>query len=145
MERAGQSEKGSITALYPVLVEGDHVTESVADETRSILDGQIILSRRFAGMNHYPAVEILASVSCAFTQITDELHRKVAAKLRTILSKYQEAELLVHRGEHKCGADKQTDEAIDLIEAVNSFLRQGLHEHDNFKAMVDKLAQSVGM
>ncbi|MDR2436366.1 MAG: type III secretion system ATPase SctN [Puniceicoccales bacterium] len=145
MERAGQSEKGSITALYTVLVEGDDMTEPVADETRSILDGHIILSRKLAGMNHYPAVDILASVSRVFNQITDERHRKVAAKLRTILSKYQEVELLVRIGEYKRGADKQTDEAIDRIEAVNSFLRQGLCEHDNFKATVDKLAQAVGM
>jgi type III secretion protein N (ATPase) len=145
MERAGQSERGSITALYTVLVEGDDMTEPIADETRSILDGHIILSRKLAGMNHYPAVDILASVSRVFNQVTDERHRKVAAKLRTILSKYQEVELLVRIGEYKRGADKQTDEAIDRIDAVNTFLRQGLHEYDNFKTTIDKLAQAVGM
>jgi type III secretion protein N (ATPase) len=145
MERAGQSEKGSITALYTVLVEGDDMTEPVADETRSILDGHIVLSRKLGGMNHYPAIDILASVSRVFNQITDERHKKVASKLRTILSKYQEVELLVRIGEYKRGADKQTDEAIDRIDAVNAFLRQGLHEHDDFKATIDKLAQAVGM
>ncbi|MDR2776680.1 MAG: type III secretion system ATPase SctN [Puniceicoccales bacterium] len=145
MERAGQSEKGSITALYTVLVEGDDMTEPIADETRSILDGHIILSRKLAGMNHYPAVDILLSVSRVFNQITDERHRKVAAKLRTILSKYQEVELLVRIGEYKRGADKVTDEAIDKIEAVNNFLRQGLHDRDDFKTTIDKMAQVVGL
>jgi type III secretion protein N (ATPase) len=145
MERAGQSERGSITALYTVLVEGDDMTEPIADETRSILDGHIILSRKLAGMNHYPAVDILLSVSRVFNQVTDERHRKVASKLRTILSKYQEVELLVRIGEYKRGADKVTDEAIDRIEAVNNFLKQGLHEKDNFKTTIDKMAQVVGL
>jgi type III secretion protein N (ATPase) len=145
MERAGQSEKGSITALYTVLVEGDDMTEPIADETRSIIDGHIILSRKLAGMNHYPAIDILLSVSRVFNQITDERHRKIASKLRTILSKYQEVELLVRIGEYKRGADKVTDEAIDRIEAVNNFLRQGLHERDDFKTTVDKMAQVVGL
>ncbi|MDR1457771.1 MAG: type III secretion system ATPase SctN [Puniceicoccales bacterium] len=145
MERAGQSEKGSITALYTVLVEGDDMTEPIADETRSILDGHIILSRKLAGMNHYPAIDVLLSVSRVFNQVTDERHRKVASKLRTILSKYQEVELLVRIGEYKRGADKITDEAIDKIEAVNNFLRQGLHDRDDFKATIDKMAQVVGL
>ncbi|MDR2629261.1 MAG: type III secretion system ATPase SctN [Puniceicoccales bacterium] len=145
MERAGQSEKGSITALYTVLVEGDDMTEPIADETRSILDGHIILSRKLAGMNHYPAIDVLLSVSRVFNQITDERHRKVASKLRTILSKYQEVELLVRIGEYKRGADKITDEAIDKIEAVNNFLRQGLHDRDDFKTTIDKMAQVVGL
>ncbi|MDR1401612.1 MAG: type III secretion system ATPase SctN [Puniceicoccales bacterium] len=145
MERAGQSEKGSITALYTVLVEGDDMTEPIADETRSIIDGHIILSRKLAGMNHYPAIDILSSVSRVFNQVTDERHRKIAAKLRTIMSKYQEVELLIRIGEYKRGADKITDEAIDRIEAVNAFLRQGLSECDDFKKTVDKMAKAVGL
>jgi type III secretion protein N (ATPase) len=85
MEHARQSERGSITALYPSLVEADHRMESIADGTRSILDGHRILYRRLAGMNHYPALDLLASMSRLFTRIPDELHRKVAEKLRTIL------------------------------------------------------------
>ena len=145
MERAGQSEKGSITALYTILVEGDDMTEPIADETRSILDGHIVLSRKLAGMNHYPAIDILASVSRVFNQITDERHRKAASKLRTILSKYQEVELLVRIGEYKRGADLQTDEAIDKIDIVNNFLKQGLREYDDFATTVDKLAKTVGL
>lgn len=145
MERAGQSEKGSITALYTVLVEGDDMTEPVADETRSITDGHIVLSRKLAAMNHYPAIDILASVSRVFNQVTEDRHKKIAAKLRTILSKYQEVELLVRIGEYKRGADKVTDEAIDRIEAVNNFLRQGLAEKDDFKTTIDKMAAAVGL
>ena len=145
MERAGQAEKGSITALYTVLVEGDDMTEPIADETRSILDGHIVLSRKLAAANHYPAIDILASVSRVFNQITDERHRKVAGKLRTILAKYQEVELLVRIGEYKRGADKVTDEAIDRIDAVNNFLRQGLHDHDDFETTINKMAQAVGL
>lgn len=145
MERAGQSEKGSITALYTVLVEGDDMTEPVADETRSILDGHIVLSRKLAGMNHYPAIDILASVSRVFNAITSERHRKVASKLRTILSKYQEVELLVRIGEYKRGSDKVTDEAIDRIDAVNNFLKQGLHDVDDFETTINKMAQAVGL
>ena len=145
MERAGQSEKGSITALYTVLVEGDDMTEPVADETRSITDGHIVLSRKLAAMNHYPAIDILASVSRVFNQVTEDRHKKIAAKLRTILSKYQEVELLVRIGEYKRGADKVTDEAIDRIEAVNNFLKQGLSEKDDFKTTIDKMAAAVGL
>ena len=141
MERAGQSEKG----LYTVLVEGDDMTEPVADETRSITDGHIVLSRKLAAMNHYPAIDILASVSRVFNQVTEDRHKKIAAKLRTILSKYQEVELLVRIGEYKRGADKVTDEAIDRIEAVNNFLRQGLAEKDDFKTTIDKMAAAVGL
>ena len=121
------------------------MTEPIADETRSILDGHIILSRKLAAANHYPAVDILASVSRVFNAITDERHRKVAAKLRTILSKYQEVELLVRIGEYKRGADKVTDEAIDRIDAVNNFLRQGLHDYDDYETTVNKMAQAVGL
>lgn len=145
MERAGQSEKGSITALYTILVEGDDMTEPIADETRSILDGHIVLSRKLAGMNHYPAIDILSSVSRVFNQITDERHRKAASKLRTILSKYQEVELLVRIGEYKRGADLQTDEAIDKIDVVNNFLKQGLRDYDDFPTTIDKLAKTVGL
>ena len=128
-----------------VLVEGDDMTEPVADETRSITDGHIVLSRKLAAMNHYPAIDILASVSRVFNQVTEDRHKKIAAKLRTILSKYQEVELLVRIGEYKRGADKVTDEAIDRIEAVNNFLKQGLSEKDDFKTTIDKMAAAVGL
>ena len=123
MERAGNSDKGSITALYTVLVEGDDMTEPIADETRSILDGHIILSRKLAQQNHYPAIDVLQSVSRCQSAIIDRDHKAAAAKLREILAKYAEVELLLRIGEYQKGADPSTDEAIAKIDAVNGMLR----------------------
>ena len=143
MERAGNSSKGSITALYTVLVEGDDMTEPIADETRSILDGHIILSRKLAQMNHYPAIDVLQSISrCQNAIITPE-HRKAAAHLRTILAKYQEVELLLKIGEYQKGSDAETDEAIAKIDAVNNFLKQGLRETNTYEETIQKLQTAV--
>ena len=145
MERAGQSAKGSITALYTVLVEGDDMTEPIADETRSILDGHIILSRKLGAANHYPAIDVLSSISRCMTAIVDDSHKMAAGKLRTILSKYNEVELLVRIGEYKRGSDPETDEAIDRISAVNGFLKQGLSEKNTYEETIQKLKEVVGM
>jgi type III secretion protein N (ATPase) len=145
MERAGQSSKGSITALYTVLVEGDDMTEPIADESRSILDGHIVLSRKLGSANHYPAIDVLASVSRVMTAIVSPEHRKAAGKLRTMLAKYQEVELLLRIGEYKRGNDQETDEAIDRIDEINAFLRQGLQEKDTFEETIKKMSQAVGM
>lgn len=141
MERAGQSDRGSITALYTVLVEGDDMTEPVADETRSILDGHIILSRKLAAATHYPAVDVLASVSRVMGQITTPEHRKAASRLRELLSRYQEVELLVRIGEYKKGSDPLTDEALSKIEKINGFLKQGLHDKSSFEQTLQAMAQ----
>jgi type III secretion protein N (ATPase) len=143
MERAGNSAKGSITALYTVLVEGDDMTEPIADETRSILDGHIILSRKLAQMNHYPAIDILQSISRCQNAIILAEHKKDAAHLREILAKYAEVELLLKIGEYQKGADRQTDEAIAKIDRVNGFLCQGLHEKLTFSETIAKLAEAV--
>ncbi len=139
MERAGQSEKGSITALYTVLVEGDDMTEPVADETRSILDGHIILSRKLAAANHYPAVDVLASISRVMGAIVTDEHKKAAARLRELLAKYQEIELLLRIGEYKKGSDPEADEALEKIDAINSYLRQGINEFSTFDEAVSEL------
>ena len=133
MERAGQSDKGSITALYTVLVEGDDMTEPVADETRSILDGHIILSRKLAAANHYPAIDVLLSVSRVMNAIVGSEHKKAAARFRKLLAKYQEIELLLQIGEYKAGADAEADEAIEKIDRLNRFLKQGLEEKTNLE------------
>ena len=143
MERAGNSDKGSITALYTVLVEGDDMTEPIADETRSILDGHIILSRKLAQQNHYPAIDVLQSVSRCQSAIIEKDHKAAAAKLREILAKYAEVELLLKIGEYQKGADPSTDEAIAKIDAVNGFLRQGLQERPSFEETIAKLKQVV--
>ena len=143
MERAGNSAKGSITALYTVLVEGDDMTEPIADETRSILDGHIILSRKLAQVNHYPAIDVLASISRCQTAIVPKEHKEAAAKLREILAKYQEVELLLKIGEYQKGADRATDEAIAKIDKVNAFLCQGLKERPGYEETIRKLMEAV--
>ncbi|MBL9191247.1 MAG: type III secretion system ATPase SctN [Opitutaceae bacterium] len=143
MERAGCSDKGSITALYTVLVEGDDMTEPVADETRSILDGHIVLSRKLGSANHYPAIDILASVSRLMTAIATPDHQRLAGRVRQLMAKYQEVELLVRIGEYKPGSDAVTDEAIRKIEAINGFLKQGLREKSSFSETLQAMQQLV--
>ena len=143
MERAGNNDKGSITALYTVLVEGDDMTEPVADETRSILDGHIILSRKLAAKGHYPAVDVSLSVSRVMNSIVSKEHKAAAKKLRQILAKYAAVELLVQTGEYKRGADKEADEAIDRIDAVYAFLKQGLGEKSTFEETLAGMIRAV--
>ena len=143
MERPGTSDKGSITALYTVLVEGDDMTEPVADETRSILDGHIILSRELAAANHYPAIDVLQSVSRVMSAIVDSEHKKAASKFRSLLAKYKEVELLVKLGEYSKGSDPEADEALSKIEKMNAFLRQGIDEKYSFKETIAKLKEIV--
>ena len=143
MERAGNSEKGSITALYTVLVEGDDMTAPIADETRSILDGHIVLSRKLASANHYPAIDVLASVSRVMNAIVDKEHKNAAQKLRKILAKYAEVELLVQIGEYKQGSDAEADEALAKVKAVNDFLKQGMDEKNTFAETLDALKRVV--
>ena len=143
MERAGNSDKGSITALYTVLVEGDDMTEPIADETRSILDGHIILSRKLASRNHYPAIDVLASVSRVMNAIVSKEHKKAAQRLRQILAKFAEVELLVQIGEYKKGADKEADDALAHIDKVNAFLKQGLGEKSTFEQTLEGLFEAV--
>jgi len=144
MERAGMSDKGSITALYTVLVEGDDMTEPVADETRSILDGHIILSRALASANHYPAIDVLGSVSRVFNAITDKEHQQTAARLRELLAKYKEVELLLKIGEYQSGNDAVADEAIEKIDRLNGFLKQGLYEKSTFEETLAAMKEVVG-
>ncbi|ERT12573.1 type III secretion system ATPase SctN [Photorhabdus temperata] len=141
MERAGQSDKGSITALYTVLVEGDDMTEPVADETRSILDGHIILSRKLAAANHYPAIDVLRSASRVMNQIITPEHQAQAGLLRHWLAKYEEVELLLQIGEYKKGQDPVADKAIAHIEAIRSWLRQGTHETSDLPQTLALLQQ----
>jgi len=132
MERAGNSDRGSITALYTVLVEGDDMTEPIADETRSILDGHIVLSRKLAAANHYPAIDVQASVSRVMNSIISKEHKAAAQKVRKVLAKYSELEILVQIGEYEKGSDKDADDALARIDSVNRFLRQGMDETSTF-------------
>ena len=145
MERAGMSHTGSITALYTVLVEGDDMTEPVADETRSILDGHIILSRKLASANHYPAIDVLASASRVMNAITTKEHQAAVGKMRELMAKYEEIELLVKVGEYKQGADAVADEALIKIEAIRTFLQQRTDELNDFDDTLTKLHQVIGI
>lgn len=139
LERAGNSDRGSITALYTVLVEGDDMTEPVADETRSILDGHIILSRQMAEAGHYPAIDVTASVSRVMTAITDKEHQRLNQRMRELLAKRKEIDLLVKVGEYKPGADALADEAIAKHDRINEFLRQGHGETDSIPNVLERL------
>jgi type III secretion protein N (ATPase) len=135
--------KGSITALYTVLVEGDDMTEPIADETRSILDGHIILSRKLASANHYPAIDILSSVSRVMNMVASTEHKQIAGKVRELMAKYYEIELLVKIGEYKRGSDSLADEAIDKIEKIREFLKQKTDEFHEFEETIHQMKQLV--
>lgn len=139
LERTGNSDKGSITAFYTVLVEGDDMTEPIADETRSILDGHIVLSRKLAAENHYPAIDINESVSRVMTSVAEKNHISAAGKLREVLATYQSQKDLILIGAYKKGSDQKTDYAISKIEAVNKFLKQGTHEFMTSEEAVHRL------
>lgn len=128
LERTGNSDKGSITAFYTILVAGDDMNEPVADEVRSILDGHIILSSDLAKQFHYPAIEVLSSASRVMPSIVPKEHLQLVGKLREVLANYRKNELLIKIGEYKKGADKAGDFAIDNIDKVNKFLKQGTEE-----------------
>lgn len=139
MERVGTNEVGSITALYTILVEGDDMNEPVADESRSILDGHIILSRKLGAAYHYPAIDILASKSRVMQAVTNPEHRELAKKVNTWLATYADVELLVKVGEYKKGTDPDADLAIAKNKPINAFLQQATNEFDSFPTMLDKL------
>lgn len=128
LERTGNSDKGSITAFYTVLVEGDDMTEPIADETRSILDGHIVLSRSLASQNHYPAIDINESVSRVMTTVAENDHQLAAGRLREVLATYDAQKDLIYIGAYKKGSDAKTDYAISKIDGVNAFLRQEMNE-----------------
>ncbi|AGU53191.1 ATPase, FliI/YscN family [Variovorax paradoxus B4] len=124
LERAGQGRTGSITAVYSVLTEGDEENDPIAEEVRSILDGHIVLSRKVAAANRYPAIDVLASISRVMPLVASQDHRAAAARFRSLLAKYQEMELLVQIGEYKAGGDALADEAIRMRPAMLDFLSQ---------------------
>lgn len=128
LERSGNSDKGSITAFYTILVAGDDMNEPVADEVRSILDGHIILSSELARQYHYPAIDVLSSASRVITAIVTKEQLQLIGKLKEVLANYKKNELLIKIGEYKKGTDKSVDFAIDHYEKVLRFLRQGVDE-----------------
>lgn len=133
LERAGTSARGSITGIYTVLVDGDDMNEPIADAVRSILDGHIVLSRAIAAQNHFPAIDILASVSRVMTDVVTKEHREAAQHMRALMAVYKEAEDLIHIGAYVKGSSKRIDEAIQKIDAINDFLCQGVFDVTSFE------------
>lgn len=124
LERAGSSDRGSITGLYTVLVDGDDFNEPITDTARGILDGHIILSRKLAHKSHYPAIDVLQSISRVMSSIISDEHKEYANKLKMVLATYNEAEDLINIGAYKKGSNKDIDYAISKINKVNDFLKQ---------------------
>lgn len=144
LERAGSNEKGTITGLYTVLVEGDDFNEPISDTARSILDGHIMLSRDLAHKNHYPAVDVLQSVSRVMNDVVTPEHKAAAGKIRTLLAAYRKNEDLINIGAYVKGSDAVTDRAIALMDSINFFLRQAVNEpmkYENTISALLKLAE----
>jgi flagellum-specific ATP synthase len=141
LERSGMSDKGSITAFYTVLVDGDDFNEPIADAVRGILDGHIVLSRALAHKNHYPAIDILNSVSRLMPSIAENEHKETASFARDLLATYKEAEDLINIGAYVKGSNKKIDMAVNYYDKIIKFLRQGINEHTNFSNAVGFLKQ----
>ncbi len=139
MERTGCGDRGTITALYTILVEGDDMNEPIADTSRSILDGHIVLSRDLAARNHYPAVDILASVSRLATEVIDAEHRAAAEWLRRTLAVYRDAEDLINIGAYRHGSNADIDHAIAHMRSIEDYLRQGVEERCTWRDAVESL------
>lgn len=143
LERAGMNERGSMTAFYTVLVEGDDMTEPVADEVRSILDGHIVLSRKLGAENHFPAVDVLASASRVMGKVVQREHAMAAGRIRELMAKHAEIELLLNIGEYQPGNDPVADEAVRKIGDVRRFLKQDADEKDSFDGTVSRMMNLV--
>jgi flagellum-specific ATP synthase len=140
LERAGTVEKkGSITGVYTVLVEGDDMNEPIADAVRSTVDGHIVLSRSLAQKGHYPAIDVLASLSRVMVDIVDHEHLDSAKKLIKVLATYREAEDLINIGAYVDGSDSRIDYAKKMIGRINAFLQQNINEKVTFKEGVERL------
>ncbi len=139
LERAGCSDKGSITGLYTVLVDGDDFNEPITDTARSILDGHIMLNRKLAHKNHYPAIDVLQSISRCMSQIAAREHKQLAGKLKNVMATYNEAEDLINIGAYKSGSNPEIDYAISKIQDVNKFLLQDVNDKFTFEETVEML------
>ena len=141
LERSGNSDRGSITGLYTVLVEGDDMNEPVADTVRGILDGHIVLSRRLANANHYPPIDVLASVSRVMPDIADQDHLQISGYIKNMMAVYNEAEDLINIGAYQQGANPEIDDAIRLHLPIRDFLRQHMSEGYSFEEVVSLMGR----
>lgn len=139
MERAGMSDKGSITAFYTVLVDGDDFNEPIADAVRGILDGHIVLSRDLAAKNHYPAIDILSSISRLMSEVAEDDHKKAASFARDLLATYKNSEDLINIGAYVKGSNEKVDTSIQYYDDIIGYLKQGMKEHTTFSESVASL------
>jgi flagellum-specific ATP synthase len=140
MERAGTSEVGSITGLYTVLVEGDDFNEPVSDAVRGILDGHAILSRRLATLGHYPAIDVLESISRVMKDVISREHAAKAQSIKDLMAIYRSAEDLISVGAYQKGTNPQIDLAIKNIDRINTFLKQKVEDVTSFDDVVTQMA-----
>jgi flagellum-specific ATP synthase len=143
LERSGTSEKGSITGMYTVLVDGDDMNEPITDTVRGILDGHIVLSRNLANRNHYPAIDVLSSVSRVMPNIINDEHMNYASEIKNILSVYKDAEDLINIGAYVKGSSSGIDRAIDKIDRINRFLMQGVKEKVEMEDVLSTMKEIV--
>lgn len=143
LERSGNFKVGSITGIYTVLVEGDDTNEPVADTVRSIIDGHIILSRKIAAQNHYPAIDVLGSVSRLMNSLADSEHKDAANRLRNLMATYKENQDMISIGAYKSGTDNKLDDAIRHMESIDGFLIQDVAEPSTFDDTVELLKATV--
>ncbi len=141
LERAGNSDKGTMTGLYSVLVEGDDFNEPISDTVRGILDGHIALSRSLAQKNHFPAIDVLSSISRVMPEVAEDEHFKAAGEVRNILALYEKNQDLINIGAYAHGSDFRIDRAIRLIEDINNFLKQGVDEKVEPEDILAKLTE----
>ncbi|MCE3236875.1 MAG: hypothetical protein K0Q50_3067 [Vampirovibrio sp.] len=143
LERSGVTEKGSITALYTVLMEGDDINDPVVDTVRGIIDGHIFLSRKIAAQNRYPAIDILGSVSRLFTEICDPDHMKAAGKMRELMAVYQDARDLIDVGAYEHGSNPKIDMAIRMMPEIDNFLRQRIDDQVSMESTLERLKEMM--
>ena len=139
MERTGLSDVGSITAFYTVLVDGDDFNEPITDTARGILDGHIMLDRKLGHKNHYPAIDILQSISRVMNSICEIEHKAAASQARDIIATFKEAEDLINIGAYERGSNIKIDKSIEYIDKVNSYLKQGVNEKSSFEDNINNL------
>ena len=139
LERTGTSERGSITALYTVLMEGEDINDPVVDTVRGIVDGHVFLNRKIAEMNHYPAIDVLGSISRLFPEITDAEHQQAAAKMRTLLATYRDSKDLIDVGMYQAGSNPRLDVAIEMMPQINAFLQQSVKDTVSMESTIQTL------
>jgi flagellar biosynthesis/type III secretory pathway ATPase len=144
LERSGMAEKGSVTGLYTVLVEGDDMNEPVADAVRSILDGHVVLSREMAAANHYPAVDVLQSQSRVFLDIVDPEHKKAAGRIRNLMAIHAKARDLLDVGAYVAGSNPEVDLALKVWPEIQTFLKQAPEEAAGYDTVVRGLRELAG-